>query len=129
MHPTEDKLLGYAIGTLNPQERREIEDHLATCAECRDRETEIARDIELLAGIRVGTTREYPPMPVRERIALRQWMRLAAVLVLGFAGGAIASAWWRPDTVVVVPMPQIENTRVMPGSPVVPGDALGTTKI
>jgi anti-sigma factor RsiW len=126
MHPSEDQLLGYAIGTLGAEERQEIETHLATCALCREQQAEMTKDIEQLAGVRVDAAREYPPLPVRERMVLPQWAKLAAVLVLGFVGGALAAEWWTPETVVIIPMPQIERSQATPPSPTVPEDALQT---
>jgi anti-sigma factor RsiW len=128
MHPSEDQLLEMALGTLNGEQCHEVENHLTGCPLCQAQHAEIVRDLESLAGVRVDVAREYPPLPVRERIVLPQWAKLAAMLALGFVGGALAAGWWKPETVVIGPMPQIESAQATHPCLAAPEDALQTMK-
>lgn len=60
-----DDLSLYALGALEPEERRLLEKHLLECADCR-REVEALRgDMALLA---LSTSGPKPPVPARQRL-------------------------------------------------------------
>jgi Anti-sigma-K factor rskA, C-terminal/Putative zinc-finger len=110
-HPdTRDQLGPYVMGTLEPYEEREVEDHLEGCASCREEAQELRLAHERLAHLAYNT--EAPPedlkatvvagLPWREASRrIPTWVAAvaAAFCVLAvlltpdlFGGGALASA-------------------------------------
>lgn len=99
-------------GTLDVVERREIEDHLARCAEC----AALARDFERLRALARGLDRLTPPPRLWDRIAaeastpprgaagrlMTLWMPLAAAAIVV---AAVVFALWRPA--VETPAPAV----------------------
>jgi len=113
-HPDIRDLLGpYVMGTLEPHEEREVEDHLQECASCREEAQDLRLAHERLADLAYNTgtppadlkTRVVVGIPRREsRRRLPSWVApvAAAFCVLAvlaviltpdlFGGGALASA-------------------------------------
>ena len=66
-HPDTRDLLGpYAMGTLEPYEEREVEDHLEGCASCREEAQELRLAHERLAHLAYNT--EAPPEDLKARV-------------------------------------------------------------
>ena len=66
-HPDTRDLLGpYVMGTLEPYEDREVEDHLQGCASCREEAQDLRLAHERLADLAYGTT--APPEDLEARI-------------------------------------------------------------
>jgi anti-sigma factor RsiW len=66
-HPDTRDLLGpYVMGTLEPNEKREVEDHLEECASCTEEAQELRLVHEYLADLAHGT--EAPPPDLRTRV-------------------------------------------------------------
>ena len=66
-HPDTRDLLGpYVMGTLEPHEDREVEDHLQGCASCREEAQDLRLAHERLADLAYGTT--APPEDLEARI-------------------------------------------------------------
>jgi anti-sigma-K factor RskA len=66
-HPGTRDLLGpYVMGTLEPYEEREVEDHLQRCASCRQEAQELRLVHERLADLAYST--EAPPEDLRARV-------------------------------------------------------------
>jgi anti-sigma-K factor RskA len=117
-HPDTRDLLGpYVMGTLEPNEKREVEDHLEECARCTEEAQELRLVHECLADLAHGT--EAPPPDLRTRVVagipqrearrrLPSWAAavaaaffvLVAIAVILtpdlFGGGALASANLNP---------------------------------
>jgi anti-sigma-K factor RskA len=66
-HPDIRDLFGpYVMGTLEPHEERDVEDHLQECASCRQEAQELRLAHERLAGLAYST--ETPPPDLKERV-------------------------------------------------------------
>jgi anti-sigma-K factor RskA len=66
-HPDTRDLLGpYVMGTLEPYEEREVEDHLEGCASCREETQELRLAHERLADLAYST--EAPPGDLKARV-------------------------------------------------------------
>jgi len=66
-HPGTRDLLGpYVMGTLEPYEEREVEDHLQRCTSCRQEAQELRLVHERLADLAYST--EAPPEDLRARV-------------------------------------------------------------
>ena len=86
MHPNDTALNEFADGSIDTLERPRIEQHLATCAACRQA-VEDLRDI-----IRVTSELDMREPPVRA------WSRLERAIKLeGFEKGAPDEEWRRPS--------------------------------
>ena len=72
-HPDIRDLVGpYVMGTLEPHEERDVEDHLQECASCRQEAQELRLAHERLAGLAYST--ETPPPDLKERVVAGiQW--------------------------------------------------------
>jgi anti-sigma-K factor RskA len=69
-HPGTRDILGpYVMGTLEPYEEREVEDHLAECASCREEAQELRLVHVRLADLAYGT--EAPPEDLKARVVAR----------------------------------------------------------
>lgn len=117
-HPEMRNLLGpYVMGSLEPREEREVEDHLRECAGCREETNGLMVAHERLLDLAHAT--EVPPKSVEERVVaaiphhhgrrrLPPWVAavaavfcvlvvLGTILVPGLSGGsAFASATLTP---------------------------------
>ena len=88
---TEEMLVDYVDGGLPPDQARQVADHLATCAECRDLAMALERSLAATRIVWQETLDEAPAASPAERVRPRPWARYAAVaagLVIG-AGGAV----------------------------------------
>ncbi len=66
-HPDTRDLLGpYVMGTLEPYDEREVEDHLQECASCREEAQELRLAHERLADLACST--EAPPEDLKARV-------------------------------------------------------------
>jgi anti-sigma-K factor RskA len=63
---TRDLLGPYVMGTLEPHEEREVEDHLQECASCREEAQDLRLVHERLADLAYNT--EAPPPDLKERV-------------------------------------------------------------
>jgi len=64
-HTSEEALADYAVGRLSPYRSRQLEEHLSSCAECRDRlaaEIEIIRTVKA-AGAKLGIRKRTRALP------------------------------------------------------------------
>jgi anti-sigma-K factor RskA len=69
-HPDTRDLLGpYVMGTLEPYEEREVEDHLQRCASCRQEAQVLRLAHECLADLAYST--EAPPEDLKARVVAR----------------------------------------------------------
>jgi anti-sigma-K factor RskA len=90
-HPDTRDLLGpYVMGTLEPHEDREVEDHLQGCASCREEAQDLRLAHERLADLAYGTT--APPEDLEARILARITRRQAGRRVPSWVA-AVAAAF------------------------------------
>jgi anti-sigma factor RsiW len=106
-HPHDDEILKHLLDQLADVERRELQTHVEGCAACRARMDEISADLSGLGGLRAESSTDYPAfIPHRSSPISRSWLRMAAILVLGFCGGVAAARFWQSEPIVVEPMPR-----------------------
>ena len=103
-HYDEDKLTEFALELLDtPDESREIEEHLAGCAECRARLESIRHDLDSLGSVGVQSAPIPLPRSERKRPLMVSILRIAAVLVFGMVIGYGAARWQNVEPVCVGP--------------------------
>lgn len=105
-HAGDDALVRYLDGESEPEERRQVDSHLAECGECAARMETLGRRSSSLAAILHRTPPEVPvfvprqaPSPAQRRAAARwggsgargAWLRAAAIAALVLGVGVMAS--------------------------------------
>ncbi|MDF3043041.1 MAG: putative transrane anti-sigma factor [Thermomicrobiales bacterium] len=63
-----DLLEAYALGVLEPDERRAVEQHLATCADCRRLADDLAATVDLLPLALAAASPIRPPADLKNRV-------------------------------------------------------------
>jgi Anti-sigma-K factor rskA/Putative zinc-finger len=121
-HPEVRSLLGpYVMGALDPQDEREVEEHLERCAPCREEARALRFAHERLADLANAT--EPPPQELKSRVLVgmprRETRRLplvaaAAVLcALAVLGVLYSTGYFGPDEVASA---TLESTDLAPGA-------------
>jgi anti-sigma factor RsiW len=102
-HPDDDRLLKLVLELLDADEEVQLKDHLAKCDSCRVRFERIRSETEVIGSIEPEIDTQAYPMPQTTRPALVAWMKVAALLLIGFMAGYVTSNATRPAYVNVVP--------------------------
>lgn len=125
-HVGEDALLKLVLGQLDAQAERRVRRHIDTCRRCRGILEEVERTVSLIKDVRPGVTADVPPLPgVRhDRFG---WLRVAAVLVVGFSLGILASESLRSPSVLVVRQQMVPAIPALPEGGFVICDELDLT--
>jgi anti-sigma-K factor RskA len=104
-HPDTRDLLGpYVMGTLEPNEKREVEDHLEECASCTEEAQELRLVHECLADLAHGT--EAPPPDLRTRVVAGIAQREARRRLPSWAA-AVAAAFFVLVAIAVILTPDL----------------------
>jgi anti-sigma factor RsiW len=112
-HISEDAVLKLALGQLDPQAERRVRRHLDICRRCQGILEEVERTVSLIKELRPGVTADAPPLPGVRHVQYG-WLRVAAVLVVGFGLGVLASESLRSPSVLVV------RQQMVPAIPALP---------
>ena len=103
-HITEDKLLEYALETCSGDaEKAEIESHLDSCLECREQQSAIHKDIDLLGGVKGRKMVVNKPIAVRTRFSVQTMLKAAALLIFGFLSGLGVSNLVQREPISIMP--------------------------
>lgn len=86
-HIDEDTLLKKSLGILEDGEESALDEHLSVCADCTERLEQIRRDMELIGSLDPKIQRAHIPLPRKQTPRIHAWFKVAALLILGFAGG------------------------------------------
>ena len=112
-HTIEPMLSGYVDNELAPEERRRVEQHLETCAHCR----EVLKDMEQLTAVTAPMRIAEPPEEVWETFLDNVYNRLerrtgwvffvfGAIALVAFAVyHYVADPWTSPFNKVLIAMP------------------------
>jgi hypothetical protein len=114
-HVGRDTVLKLALGLLEPGGEQRARDHLRECPKCLALKEEAERTLEVIADVTPGVDARLPSLssvrPVRTG-----WLRVAAMLAVGFALGVLASDSLRSPAVTVV------HQQIVPAPPVSAAD-------
>jgi len=102
-HVEQDRLLEYTLELLDSEILAEVEEHLASCADCRDELDRIRRDTSLIEGIEIEPPRMEIMPPRRRAFRWNSLARAAALLLFGFMTGYGTSTFFTGEAVRVVP--------------------------
>jgi predicted anti-sigma-YlaC factor YlaD len=100
-HVSEDTLLKLVLGLLHARSESRVHNHLKECAACRDLMEDVGRTVGQLREVDPEVTAELPALPSAGHYR-STWMRIAAMLAVGFGLGFLASESLRPPSVSVV---------------------------
>ncbi len=101
-HITEDNLLAYVLETKTDETNQsDIEEHLQSCENCRNRLAKIRADIDVITGIGTHTTATNASAPSNRVPVLGSLLRAAAVLIIGIGIGYGAALWTQPEQVTI----------------------------
>src|SRR5215210_8517310 len=110
-HPDTRDLLGpYVMGTLEPHEEREVEDHLQRCTSCREEAQELRLVHERLADLAYST--EAPPGDLKARVVAGIPRREASRRVPTWVA-AVAAAFCVLAVLAVIITPDLFGDRAM----------------
>jgi anti-sigma-K factor RskA len=119
-HPHIRDLLGpYVMGTLEPYEEREVEDHLKGCASCREETQELRLAHERLADLAYSTG--APPENLKARVVARIPRREASRRVPTWVA-AVAAAFCVLAVLAVVITPDLFGGQAMASADLSPTD-------
>ena len=100
-HVSEDTMLKLALGLLAVRSDRRVRNHLKACPECRGLMEDVDRTLEQLKDVTPEVSADIPVLPSL-RHGRYKWLRVAAVLAVGFGLGFVASESLRPPSINVV---------------------------
>lgn len=100
-HISEDRLLELSLGLLEAEPESGTRLHLEACTECRARMQEVDRFLREIRDAAPEVQGTAPLFPSRMRDQYR-WLRVAAMLAVGFSLGFLASESMRSPATSIV---------------------------
>lgn len=100
-HVGEDTLLELALGLLDAQSESGVRDHLEGCPMCRRLLEDVEQTVRHLKDVTLDLAADLPILP-SHRHDRYTWLRVAAMLIVAFGLGFLASESLRSPTVNVV---------------------------
>ena len=85
--------------TLDTKEEEVIRNHLASCEICTQKVTKIRSDVVKLREYNPDVETGFIPLPAKDR---SNWLKAAAILIIGFIVGYFTSNYLHPEQVQVV---------------------------
>ncbi len=114
IHYNEDLLMKYALDLLDDNEESTIREHLTMCDQCRKQHESIKSHVELIGSIEPDIKPEIIPLPKKKLKIMEQWIRVAAILIIGFFIGYLTANFAHPVKVHVVKQNLITKTILYP---------------
>jgi len=109
-HIDEDLLLKYKLELLEVNDAKRIENHISECKTCLEKSIEVKNQPNVIGGIKLNEENEFYLLDGKKSITT-EWIKRAAIILIGFFLGYLTSQLIRPNHVVVVeqnliPQPQ-----------------------
>jgi anti-sigma factor RsiW len=101
-HIDEDTLLKSVLEILDEPEETTVRDHLSSCAGCRQKLSELQRNIAALGAVDFPVIKETPRQMAKTTPLSLRVLRAAAVLAVGFLGGYVTAELSNPGQPIVV---------------------------
>lgn len=122
-HPSEDLLLVHALELhVDAAQREELEAHIDSCPTCRAILDQIHGDLRIISGLQPRSRLASPPFGAA-RSAIRAYVRVAALLILGFTAGYMTSELFSQRPVTIVPFIHSPSSGVLGHDNAVESDA------
>ena len=100
-HVSEDILLKLALGLLTARSAARVRNHLKECSVCRRVMEDVDCSLGQIKDAAPDVTADIPVLPSLSH-GRYNWLRVAAMLVVGFGLGLLASESTRPPSITVV---------------------------
>jgi hypothetical protein len=111
-HVNEDTLIKLSLGLLDLQDDRKVRSHLESCPMCRLLQEDVDRTMRDIKNVAPQVTAKIPLLPFRrDRFT---WIRIAAMLVIGFGLGFAASESLRSPSITIVRQHLVPTPPVRP---------------
>jgi len=114
-HVSEDTLIELTLGLLTAQSESSVRDHLEECPMCRDLSEDVERTLHHIKDVTPKVNADIPVLP-----SLRHdrytWLRVAAMLAVGFGMGFLASESLRSPSITVVRQQIISRAPELPAA-------------
>jgi anti-sigma factor RsiW len=114
-HVSEDTVLKLALGLLDPRAEGRVRHHLEGCTKCSGLLEEVDRTMRLLKDVTPEIKADLPVLP-----SLRQsrykWLRVAAMLAVGFGLGFLASESLHSPAMTVIRQQLVPRPPEHPGA-------------
>lgn len=114
IHFDDDLLMKYALELLDDKEESTIREHFTKCDQCRKQHESIKSHIELIGSIEPDLKPEIIPLPKKKLKIPGQWIKAAAILIIGFFIGYLTAIFAHPVKVNVVKQNLITKTILYP---------------
>jgi len=109
-HVNEDTLIREALGLLEPAEESSVRRHLSKCTQCHKLLADVEGTLDRIREVTLDLEAELPPLPTTGSDRYR-WLRVAAMLVIAFGMGLVASE------AVDSPRPDVIRQQIFPRTP------------
>jgi anti-sigma factor RsiW len=125
-HINENTLIEVALGLLDAQADSRVRDHLEGCPMCRGLFESIKRTLHEIKELAPKVTADIPEVPSVRPDSFR-WLRVAAMLVIGFGLGFLASESLQSPSIDVVRQQIISTPPELPAAGFVPCEGVDLT--
>jgi anti-sigma factor RsiW len=125
-HVGEDMLLKLALGLLDVQADTRVHHHLEGCPTCRALLEDVERTLHQIKDVTPEVSADVPLLPSVKRNRL-SWLRVAAMLAVGFGLGFLASESLRSPFMNVVPQQLVSKAPEWTGAGFVTCDEIDLT--
>jgi predicted anti-sigma-YlaC factor YlaD len=100
-HESEDTLLELALGLMNAASENRVRTHLQECPACRVLFNDVERTLSHIKNVTPDVSAGIPPLPslMHNRYS---WLRVAAMLAVGFGLGFVTSESLRSPPITIV---------------------------
>jgi hypothetical protein len=112
-HENEDTLLELALGLLDADSEKRVRAHMQTCAACLDMFNKIIDSFRLIKDVEPTISTRISTLPSLRRNRY-SWLRVAAMLAVGFGLGFVASESLRSPSITTVRQQIIPKPPEMP---------------
>jgi len=101
-HPDKDKILKYVLDVLDTDEIQSVTKHLEECEACRSELRKVKEEVDTISKFDPVIELEPSPVLKIKKSVFIRILKVAAILVIGFFSGYLASETMRSKPVNVV---------------------------
>jgi hypothetical protein len=109
-HLDEDILMKLALDLLDEGEKEILAEHLVGCESCRDRLDSLRVETDMIGSLEPDIPTPFIGMPAQISETWLSLIKIAALLLVGFAAGYGFSQISAPEDLTVVPYYQVVST-------------------
>ena len=114
-HVSEDTLLELALGLLDTLAESRVRHHLQGCPLCLGLSEDVEKTLHHIKDVAPKVNADIPPLPLF-RLNRYKWLRVAAMLAIGFGMGVLASESFRSPSIQIVQQQIISKPPELPAA-------------